>query len=409
MTSIPPLSELSAEVSRRLREQGGLAAVMLDLVALARIERGFGEKAYQAARAQIEDIMAELRQRVRKDDLLVREGPETDRFLLLLGRRRDGGSGLRAQSLRTLADRIEDQVAPRAARLVLAYLRDREAVEVGYGLVLHSPLEREERHIHRLVEECRASGELRRRWRERRQRDALIEIIHNREVWNAFQPIVEIENRRVLGYEGLSRGPRGSEFEPAMTIFPLAARLGLLEELERTCRRQVFVDWEHFGSPGRLFMNTVPATIRDPSFLGKGVLDYLGANLSPRMVTLEISERVVIENLSLYREAMHAFQDLGFTFAIDDVGAGYSGLETMASLGASFLKVDRGLVHDIHQKRVNQQVMRAILDMAHGSGSTVIAEGVETKDEAQALLDLGIRFGQGYLFARPIDPYAQRR
>jgi EAL domain-containing protein (putative c-di-GMP-specific phosphodiesterase class I) len=408
VTDIPSIGDVGPDVGRRLRDQGGLAAVMVDLLVLGRIERGFGERAYQAARGQIEEIMTELRQRIRKDDLLVREGPDADRFFLILASRRAGGHGLRAPDLVRLADRVEEQVAPRAARLVMAYLRDRQAVEVGYGLVLHSPLEREERHLNRLLDECRSSADLRRRWRERQQRDTLQEVIYSRAVWNAFQPIVDIQTRQILGYEGLSRGPRGTDLESAGSIFGLAARLGLLEELERACRRQVFVDWDHFGAPGRLFMNTVLATVRDPSFQGKGVLDYLGPQLSPRLVTLEISERVVIENLSLYREAMHAFLDLGFTFAIDDVGAGYSGLETMAGLGASYLKIDRGLVHDVHNKRVNQQVVRAILDLAQGGGATVIAEGVEQREEAQALSDLGVRYGQGYLFGRPTDPYGPR-
>jgi EAL domain-containing protein (putative c-di-GMP-specific phosphodiesterase class I) len=147
----------------------------------------------------------------------------------------------------------------------------------------------------------------------------------------------------------------------------------MTEELERACRRQAFVDWEIFGAPGRLFVNPVPATVRDSSFLGRGVLDYLGPRLSPRLMTLEINERQVIENLNLYREAMHAFLDLGFTFAIDDVGAGYSGLETMANLGASYLKIDMGLVRDA-PKRVSQQIVRAIPDMAGGVGAAVIAE-----------------------------------
>ena len=126
------------------------------------------------------------------------------------------------------------------------------------------------------------------------------------------------------------------------------------------------MDWQSFGAPARLFMNTVPATVRDASFLGRGVLDYLGPNSRRASVTLEITEGQVIENLNLYREAMHSFLDLGFTFAIDDVGAGYSGLETIANLGASYLKIDMGLVRDIHQKRVSQQVVKAILEMGAG-------------------------------------------
>jgi EAL domain-containing protein (putative c-di-GMP-specific phosphodiesterase class I) len=147
--------------------------------------------------------------------------------------------------------------------------------------------------------------------------------------------------------------------------------------------------------------------VRDTSFTGRGVLDYLGPTLSPKLVTLEITEREVIENLSLYREATHAFTEMGFTFAIDDLGAGYSGLETVATLGASYLKIDMGLVRDVHLKQVNQQVIRAILDMGAGVGAQVIAEGIETEEEAKVLMDLGIRFAQGYYFARPIDPAAK--
>jgi EAL domain-containing protein (putative c-di-GMP-specific phosphodiesterase class I) len=163
-----------------------------------------------------------------------------------------------------------------------------------------------------------------------------------------------------------------------------------------------------FGAPGRLFVNTVPATIRDTSFLGRGVLDYLGPRLSPSLVTLEITERQVIENLNLYREAMHSFIDLGFSFAIDDLGAGYSGLETVATLKPTYLKVDMSLVRDVHQKRVSQQVVKAIVEMGAGLGATVIAEGIQTADEADVLRSLGVRFGQGYLYARPADPYSSK-
>jgi EAL domain-containing protein (putative c-di-GMP-specific phosphodiesterase class I) len=116
----------------------------------------------------------------------------------------------------------------------------------------------------------------------------------------------------------------------------------------------------------------------------------------------------VIENLNLYREAMHSFLDLGFTFAIDDVGSGYSGLETVATLGATFLKIDMGLIRDVHQKKVSQQVVKAIQDLGDGVGATVIAEGIQTKEEADAVRALGVRYGQGYLYSRPQDPYAPR-
>ncbi len=258
----------------------------------------------------------------------------------------------------------------------------------------------------RLVEDALASAGMRMQIRDRDQRERLLEIIQNREIWTAFQPIITLPGAEVVGWEGLSRGPRGSELESPLPLFGRAARHGVTEELERACRRQAFADWKLLGQEGRLFINTVPATVRDTSFLGRGVLDYLGPDLSPQEVTLEITERSVIENLNLYRQAMQEFTDLGFSFAIDDVGAGYSGLETVATLKPAYLKIDISLVREVHLKKVSQRVVKAILEMGEGLGATVVAEGVETREEADALTDIGVTWAQGYLFARPVDPYA---
>ena len=169
------------------------------------------------------------------------------------------------------------------------------------------------------------------------------------------------------------------------------------------------MDWEYFGSPTRLFVNTVPATVRDVSFLGRGVLDYLGPKLSPSMVTLEITEGQVIENLNLYREAMHSFLDLGFTLRDRRRGRGLLGPGDDRQPGANYLKIDMGLVRNIHEKKVSQQVVKAILEMGAGVGATVIAEGIETEEEAETLRALGARYAQGYFYGRPQDPYARPR
>jgi EAL domain-containing protein (putative c-di-GMP-specific phosphodiesterase class I) len=406
--NIPTFRDQHEQVGGLLREQGSLTAIVVDLGPLAHIERSFGGAAFQTLRAAIDPLVEEMKERFRQGDLVTRDEREGDRFLLFLGGRRQSKIAFAVSDLRKLADRVEEFLTPRVGRLTLPYLRERPVIDVGYGIVIWTPLESEDRQILRLIADAVSSAELRRRLRERDQRERLLEIIYNRQIWTAFQPIVEIESRQSMGWEGLSRGPRGSEVEPPMVLFGSAARYGLTEELERSCRRQAFVDWQVFGAPGRLFVNTVPATIRDTSFLGRGVLDYLGPNLSPRFVTLELTERQVIENLNLYREAMQAFTDLGFSFAIDDVGAGYSGLETVAILRPSYLKIDMALVRDLQQKRVSQQVVKAIAEMGAGMGATVIAEGIQTQEEADTLRSLGIRFGQGYLFARPIDPYAPK-
>lgn len=401
---IPSFRDTQPDVVAMMRNQGGLGVLLFDFHHLGRVERQFGGGAYHGLWAQVQPILGEVKEQVRTNDVLVRDERDSDLFMLFLASRRHGKPTFVASDIRKLCDRLEEFITPRVARLMLPYFRDRPRVDVGYAFVLWTPLEGEDRQLLRLIDDARASTALRRRIRERDERESVLQIIYNRDLWTAFQPIVEMESRQVMGFEALARGPRGTDLEYPAALFGLASRFGLVDDLERACRKQSFVDWQSFGAPARLFINTVPATVRDTTFLGRGVLDYLGPSLSPQFVTLEITEGQVIANINLYREAMHSFIEMGFTFAIDDLGAGYSGLETLATLGASYLKIDMGLVREVHQKRVNQQVVKAILELGAGVGSAVIAEGIETREEAETLKDLGLRYAQGYLFGRPRDP-----
>jgi len=400
MPVIRALHEVQGRVAEMFRERGGLGAILVDLSPLGSIERGFGAAALRSLRDQADATLLDLRGKVREDDVFARHG---ERFVIFLSSPRQGHTPFSVRSLHTLSDRVRDFVGPRIARLTLPYLRERTNVKVGHAFLLYSPLENDERQILRLVDEAQQTADLRCQLQEREQRERLVDVIYNQQVWTAFQPIYELEALQVMGYEALSRGPRNTELQSPGVLFGLAARYGLTEELERCCRRQGFEDWQVFARPGRLFVNTVSSTIRDPSFMGRGVVDYLGPNLSPRMVTLEITEREVIENLGLYREAMHSFVELGFSFAIDDVGKGYSGLETIARLGVSYLKIDMSLVRDLHERRVSQQVVKAILEMGQGIDAAVVAEGIETQEELRALKEMGMRYGQGYLFGKPFE------
>src|SRR5262249_18397603 len=198
---IPTFRDVHDQVSRILREQGCLAVVMVDLGPLAHIERNFGGQAFQALHSQIEPLFEEMKDRFRQGDLLTRDEREGDRFLLFLGGRRPGEIAFVADDLRKLADRVEDFMTPRIGRLTLPYLRERPVIDVGYGFVLWSPLESEERQILRVIDDADGSSQLRKAVRDRDQRERLAEIIYNRQIWTAFQPIVEMETRQAMGWE----------------------------------------------------------------------------------------------------------------------------------------------------------------------------------------------------------------
>ena len=109
----------------------------------------------------------------------------------------------------------------------------------------------------------------------------------------------------------------------------------------------------------------------------------------------------MIENYDLFRETMAYFTALGMSFAVDDVGTGYSGLEAIARLKPQFLKIDIGLVRNVNESLVNREMVRAIIALGTAIGASVIAEGIETQAEVETLEQMGVEFGQGYLLARP--------
>jgi EAL domain-containing protein (putative c-di-GMP-specific phosphodiesterase class I) len=211
-----------------------------------------------------------------------------------------------------------------------------------------------------------------------------------------------MRNRNVLGFEALSRGPRGSGLDTADALFAAAHEHELFVELDRLCRRRALMSSARVPSSAKIFVNTLPATIRDPQFRGKALIDSLDkAQVAPDRIVLEITEKLVIDNYNLFREAMAYFTDLGMSFAVDDVGAGYSGLESIARLKPTYLKIDIALVRDVHASLVNREMVKAILTMGKAIGAAVLAEGIQTQDEANALQAMGVVWGQGYLLARP--------
>ena len=191
-------------------------------------------------------------------------------------------------------------------------------------------------------------------------------------------------------------------------LFDIATESDLVFELDRLCRRNAITSATELKPEYKLFVNLRPTTIQDPEFQGERMLSFLKENnLSPSRIVLEFTERLAIENYDLFLEAMKTFTDLGFEIAIDDTGAGYSGLEKIVHLNPKYLKFDLMMVRDIDTSFVKREMLKAIHSLAVNVGADVIAEGIERVEELETLLELGIPYGQGFLFARPTSKFIE--
>jgi EAL domain-containing protein (putative c-di-GMP-specific phosphodiesterase class I) len=210
----------------------------------------------------------------------------------------------------------------------------------------------------------------------------------------AFQPIVAWSRRAVLAREALVRPT-----EPAMNnpgkLFVAAEQLGRVVDLGRTIRQRVAETLATADFDA--FVNVHPLELGDEDLYSPAA----PLTAYARRVVLEITERAALGEVADLEGRIARLRALGFRIALDDLGAGYAGLTSVAQLEPEVVKLDMSLVRDIHHRPTQQRLVKSMVDLFRDMGRLVVVEGVETIDEAQCLAGLGCDLFQGYLFARP--------
>jgi len=402
--AIAPYHERLAELERELLDRGSLGLLVLDASSLAAIEDQYGTTAYEEVRQRACKVLSESRGKdYRQGDSLCLDRPRGLRFLFLLDRKRRRNVPLSVADLRTARSRVVASLVEKFSRAAYPYARkNAPPPDVGYGLAVYNPLLHTERVIERAIESASLQAAQLRQAEELGRLERLQDILLRERVVTSYQPILRMQEGTVMGFEALSRGPKGSGLESAGELFDAAKSHGLRVELDRLCRKRALLSSGRLPSNAKIFVNTLPATMRDPQFRDKALIDFLDrAQVRPERIVIEITEQEVIENHGIFRDTMAYFTDLGMSFAVDDVGAGYSGLDTIAKLRPAYLKIDIALVREVNVNPVNRSMVKAIIHLGHGINAKVIAEGIGNEEEAQVLRAMLVDYGQGYHLARP--------
>ncbi len=214
--------------------------------------------------------------------------------------------------------------------------------------------------------------------------------------WLAFQPIVHWPARRVFGYEALLRTDELSLSNP-VEIIDAAERLGSVHLLGRAVRSAVGVQLQSTLFAEATFVNLHALDLLDDTLMSP---DEPLSKVAKRVV-LEITERASLDEIDDVRERIEKLRALGYRIALDDLGAGYAGLTTIAQLEPDVIKLDMSLIRGVDQATTKQKLIGSMTRMCRDMGMLVIAEGVETVGERDVLTQLGCELLQGYIFARP--------
>ncbi len=234
------------------------------------------------------------------------------------------------------------------------------------------------------------------------QLSALSTILAQSGLHSLFQPIVCLSERRILGYEALSRGPSNSPLHSPINLFAVARQAGRLTELEVACRESACRRFSQQQLDGKLFLNVSPGSLLEPQYQSGRTLKMLhDLGLSPSRVVIELTEQTPTDDFQLLFNALHHYRDMGFSIALDDLGAGYSSLRLWSELRPDYVKIDRHFIDGIHLDAVKREFVGSILQIARASRAQVIAEGIELAEELKVLTEMGVDLVQGYLLGRP--------
>jgi len=240
----------------------------------------------------------------------------------------------------------------------------------------------------------------------RQRRELSHEIEHglnNGQFFLAYQVQKQVSDASIVGYEALLRWqhPRRGLVNPGEFI-AVAEQSGHMVALGRWVMTTACSEFTNAGLEGRLAVNLSPYQLSDPGLIETVVDALLKAGMSPTRLELEVTETALIANNAHSLATLQQLQTMGISIALDDFGTGYSSLETVRSFSWDTIKLDRSFMSELESSDQSKAIMRALSALGQALGTPVLAEGVETQEQLDALIRKGCDHAQGFLLGRPL-------
>lgn len=231
-----------------------------------------------------------------------------------------------------------------------------------------------------------------------------VDIINKAEISTVFQPIISLRSGEVYGYEALSRGPENTNMYNPEVLFALSEKYGRVWELEYLCRWKALEKAHCLAEDKKIFLNVSPHIMHDIKFRQGFTKEYLNRfKINPNKIIFEITERQAISNVPDFINTVQNYKSQNYQIAIDDVGAGFSGLNLISDVYPHFIKLDMKLIRNIDRDFIKQAMVKSMCEFGQLTNTYLIAEGIETEAELLKLIEMGVHYGQGYFIQKPSE------
>lgn len=385
---------VKVEESRSTRSGGHLIAMLINCDNLKKVNEGLG---HASGDIVLKETAKRIRDTIRPSDHVARVGG--DEFLVLLPDT-NLAYGMRvAERIRAcIADspmRDANDVIETTASIGVANLPQKIASVQEVVTLARTALRRSKAAGKNKVSLAKEPGHERSHDAAPIPRTIVDQLLDKTQFRTVFQPIIELATESTVGYEALSRGPDGA-FESPADFFRICVENNILTSVDLQCLRLCLAATPNLGRNMRIHVNLFPSTLLETPV--QNLLDLFPKERGDNIYCVEISEQEFISDPSYLREHVKALKDFGIKVAVDDVGFGRSSLETLILLEPDLVKVDRKYVAGLSSEPAKARLLRRLANVAKSLGAEIIAEGIEDRQDLPLLLEMGIDYGQGFLW-----------
>ncbi len=391
LTGLPTIAGVFNELKERLEAEKKLGIISIKLLEGEKLEGEYGFGMYDKWIVKIAGILKDLviqRFTPLENPILFMLQPRSDHFLLIFSILKEG---------KLLEEEID----------ALLMKEIPVSCKVSYLPIVYDPVNRVERVIWRILEKLEMERLREESKMEIRLRAIFKTTLKRAEIKTVYQPIYDLEKKEIFGYEALSRGPAGTEIEEPLMLFSIADALDELSKLESICHWKALIGYKKIENTNNkfLFLNTSSKLLQiEDTRLNEELIKVIEElSYSKERIVIELTERYAIKDFKSLKKNIEYLKEQGFLLSIDDVGVGYSSLHTLAELKPNFFKYDMILIRDIHKEPIKQRLLKMVLNFGESVNIPVIAEGLETQEEYDTLLKLGVKYAQGFYLSKPFE------
>ncbi len=406
VTGLPTTPLLFPKIASIVEERGEVSLLCVNVTRHSHIEEIYGWQTFDRVMREVATgLQAVTGYAIRGDDAVAELMISGNSFVIVLSPPRTTEK-VDHEALVALVRRVEGAIRNELEETIPRELFRKFGCYVGWALVEYHENTRLERLVYEGLEAALSSSCAREQEAAAERSSRLRALLSAEDIRTVVMPVFELGSGEVIGYEALSRGPEGTEFEHPDKLFAAAYDADLVLRLERVCRKRAFAAAERLPTDRKLFVNIEPDAVGDPQLRDLVSMQLVGERaVTPAEIVLELTERSAVYDFSSFRSTLEYLRALGYAIAVDDAGAGYGSLQALAEVRPEWLKVDLSLIRGVDADDVRARLIESLVNFSESVGSHLIAEGIETAAELETLRGLGVRYGQGFLLGPPSDPF----